>query len=342
MLLVILGAGASYDSAPSKHPEESRHTNLQNRPPLASELFSDRPYFGEIMNKYPQCLPIISRLRNIPPESSVELQLQRLQSEATRYPERHRQLAAVRYYLQEILTVCPAQWLGETQSVSNYSTLIDDIRHWKEPEEKVCFVTFNYDKLLDEALNRAGYRFTELSAYVARDLMLIKLHGSVNWAREVATPCSGVGTLSGKAIADWVIENFPTLEISQNYTMSGSCPPSNSRTTALVPALAIPVESKLAFECPAAHVVALKNFLPTVSRMLMIGWRGMESHFLGLLKENLRGQPRNFVIGRDKHDAVSIIENLKKRHSVPGIYDIASGGFTDFIRRREIEPLLHR
>ena len=54
---------------------------------------------------------------------------------------------------------------------------------------------FNYVKLLHAALSRAGYRFTELSAYVARDLILIKLHGSVNWARVITTPCPGIGQL---------------------------------------------------------------------------------------------------------------------------------------------------
>jgi hypothetical protein len=44
MLLDIYGAGASFDSAPSKHPEESLHMNLQNRPPLASELFSEHQW----------------------------------------------------------------------------------------------------------------------------------------------------------------------------------------------------------------------------------------------------------------------------------------------------------
>ncbi len=48
MLLVICGAGISFDSASSIHPVESTHTNLQNRPPLASELFSEHFSWVEI------------------------------------------------------------------------------------------------------------------------------------------------------------------------------------------------------------------------------------------------------------------------------------------------------
>src|SRR5438034_3891921 len=188
MLLVILGAGASYDSAPSRDPRQREYSTMDLRPPLANELFSDRKYFGDVMNKYPRCLDIVPRLRHIPPESSVELELQKLQAEVIDYPERHQQLAAIRYYLQEILWACAEGWLRETQNVSNYITLVDDIKRWKKPGEKVCFVTFNYDTLLDKALAHHGYPFTELSAYIARDLMLVKLHGSVNWARIVSTP----------------------------------------------------------------------------------------------------------------------------------------------------------
>ena len=60
MLLVVLGAGASYDSAASKPPPRFSSTEpLSNRPPLASHLFGNRPYFGEVMEKYSHCLPIV-------------------------------------------------------------------------------------------------------------------------------------------------------------------------------------------------------------------------------------------------------------------------------------------
>jgi len=345
LLLVILGAGASYDSAASKPPPRFSSTEplepLSNRPPLASHLFANRPYFGEVMGKYAQCLPIIPRLRAPLPHSSVELELQRLQGEAIQNLERHRQLAAVRYYLQEILTMCPSQWLGEIQNVCNYSTLIDDIKHWKKSNDKACFVTFNYDTLMDRALKQVGYRFTDLPAHVASDLMLIKLHGSVNWAREVITPCPGLAQMPKTEVASWVIENFPSLALSKNFTMIGECPPPNRGTAALIPALAIPVESKLEFECPASHVEALTEFLPTVTRILMIGWRGMEAPFLELLKTHLQGTPRCLVVGGSKAEAIKIIENLSGKHSIPGQFDRTSGGFTDFTLKREIEGLLH-
>src|SRR5689334_8345022 len=122
MLLVIFGAGASYDSAPSRHPSDSRYYGLPHRPPLANQLFSDRPFFGEVMGKYSQCRAIIPSLRHPPNNSSVEAQLETLQQEAISYPERSQQLAAIRYYLQEILWSTGINWLNETQHISNYLT----------------------------------------------------------------------------------------------------------------------------------------------------------------------------------------------------------------------------
>ena len=86
MLLVVLGAGASYDSAPSKHPDESTYRNLMGRPPLANQLFADRPDFGNVMNKYPKVLDIAPRLRHLQGELSIETVLQGYQSETLEYP----------------------------------------------------------------------------------------------------------------------------------------------------------------------------------------------------------------------------------------------------------------
>jgi len=331
MLLVIVGAGASYDSAPSKHPTDSRYRDLANRPPLADQLFGDRQYFGEVMNKYPRCLDVVTRLRHIPAQSSVERELKKLQDEASAYPERHQQLAAIRYYLQEVLWVCTDQWLNETQRVSNYITLVDDIKRWKKPGEKVCFVTFNYDTLLDKALEHHGYPFTELSGYVARDLMLVKLHGSVNWGRIVSTPLDELLSLNRKVLAQKLVERYATLEISKRYVLVGDFPPTTYDKWGVFPALAIPVEAKLDFECPPEHINALKAFIPQVKKILTIGWRGTEQLFLELLRKGLGTVGRELmVVGGTQRDSEATAANLNKA-GLTGQFSCVPAGFTDFI-----------
>lgn len=88
MLMVIFGAGASYDSVPHRHP--AAFPNLANRPPLADELFADRPLFTDAMNRFPACEPIIPLLRHRNQGDSVEQVLERLQDQVQAHPERAR------------------------------------------------------------------------------------------------------------------------------------------------------------------------------------------------------------------------------------------------------------
>ncbi len=331
MLLVILGAGASYDSAPSRHPRDARYREMPNRPPLGNELFGDRQDFGEVMNKYWQCLPIIPRLRHIPTGSTVEAMLQDLETQATHNPDRHPQLAAIRYYLQEILWVTTERWLEETKNLSNHRTLVDDIKQWKKPDEKVCFVTFNYDTLLDQALSDRGHRFTELSDYIARDLMLVKLHGSVNWVRIVTAMSDEDQNVGRTDLARRLIEDYANLKISRKFVLAGEYPPSPRNKRPVVPALAIPVEGKLDFECPSEHVEALKAFVPEVRKILMIGWRATEQPFLEILKHGLgQANPHIMVVNGSEYDAEDAANRIR-RAEIPAHYSITPDGFTDFI-----------
>jgi hypothetical protein len=64
MLLVILGAGASYDSIPYEKWATLPSYKWCWQPPLAKDLFEDRDYsFGDVMQSLPECLPLIIRLR---------------------------------------------------------------------------------------------------------------------------------------------------------------------------------------------------------------------------------------------------------------------------------------
>ncbi len=335
MLLVVLGAGASYDSAPARHPLDPHYRNMPFRPPLAAELFSNRDSFVLVMDKYPQCRPIIPRLQRPPADGSVERELQRLQAEASNDPERHQQLSAVRYYLQQMMWECTSNWNNEVHGITNQKTLVDDIRHWKKPGEKVCFVTFNYDMMLEDAFGGIGIQFNELSSYISsKDFLLIKLHGSINWAREVRTYRPDIARLDRRSIAQALIRPTADIHISKNYTLIGEYPPAARNNLPLFPALAIPVETKLDFECPEEHVNALKEFLPQVSKILTVGWRGTELPFLELLEKDLRGELPILVVAGGKKDAVASIENMRKA-GVRGQYDLTDSGFTDFIVSRK-------
>jgi hypothetical protein len=167
--------------------------------------------------------------------------------------------------------------------------------------------------------------------------MLIKLHGSVNWAREILTGIDNVH-LDRRSLSREVIRQSSSLDISRNFVMIGEYPPAARHNKALFPALAIPVEEKLDFECPSEHVDALTDSLPYVRRILIIGWRATERPFLQLLKQKLQKQLRIMIVAGDKSKATTTAKNLQSA-GIVGPYDLNSGGFTDFILNRSIDGL---
>ena len=336
MLLVIFGAGASYDSYGSLPPGLRAH---EHRPPLADELFADRDAYSVVASRFPTCLPIIDPLRNRPKGVSVEQRLEEFNSQADGDSQRHRQLAAIRFYLQLMLWECVQRWNDVTRGVTNYATLLDQIRHFSKGEQP-CLVTFNYDTLLDRALGTIGKPLKSISAYISGDdWKFIKIHGSVNWGRELDDPVD-VGGRHPEAVAQELIEQAPNLKISQRYRMITSNVASGLvRETALFPALAIPVETKRHHECPDEHLQALRACLPRVTRLLLIGWRASEIPFLDLLKKNVQREVSLTVVASGKNTALKVLDKMRKTvpHREVEAFD---GGFTDFIRQQKVDAFL--
>jgi hypothetical protein len=76
----------------------------------------------------------------------------------------------------------------------------------------------------------------------------------------------------------------------------------------------------------------LKALLPHTTRLLVIGWRATEEHFLDLLRTHLKPGIRLHVVakGKDAEDAgVRISRALT--NSPPSYKGLSEEGFSDFI-----------
>ncbi len=257
MLMVIFGAGASYDSCPTYPPgtvvRAGDEVNHYHRPPLAIELFEDRPVFAEAIESFPECQPIVPRLRSLRGET-LEAALEELQAKAESYARGVRQLAAVRYYLQYVIRASEIGWRKVARGVTNYKTLLNEIERTHEGDEPVCLVTFNYDTLLEDALLDFDLSIEALSDYTRKHQFyrLFKLHGSVNWAREVETELHVQNPGHAWSIVSEVIAHATEIRISENYVLTGGDRPVGAvNGKPCFPAIAIPVEKKRSFECPA-------------------------------------------------------------------------------------------
>ena len=268
MLLVIFGAGASYDSAPSCRP--GQHSGVEYRPPLANQLFEERENFAVALTRFKRCQPIVPDLRHLAPDQNLEQVLERLRAQAEHYAEARRQLLAVQWYLQFTLWDIDNNWETVHRGVTNYKTLLNQIEPLRKRGQRVCLVTFNYDRMLDSAMPTVGVKIAELKDYVANEAYkVIKVHGSVNWARLVESPFTMTPGDDPYQRIEKLIDNAPDLKIRQSFQYIHSHPTSQVTVTPYIPALAIPVETKTDsnFECPQEHLEALRAFLPEVKKI---------------------------------------------------------------------------
>lgn len=336
MLMVIFGAGASYDSV-SDFPPPARGSiqalnDLDYRPPLAIDLFEKRKFFDPWVEEYHECSPVVPRLRQLPEGSNFEAELERLQAEGTNDLRRHVQLHAIRYYLRRIIWNCGQQVINSYQGITNYASLLDRIRNWQvqRPGELVHFLTFNYDTLLEHACGTAlGIEFPSVPSYVNRvDHRVYKPHGSVNWVRQVDPNFASVDDTDPEHSIIRLGESLRLREDAYHISPSVEDARSEGEGRYPYPAIALPVEKKSVFECPAKHLDLLREDMPKVTRLLIVGWRGTEAHFLKLWKENrVEAISKIAIVAGGSGEAEQVRRNLKPSGLV-GDFLLSDTGFS--------------
>lgn len=349
MLMVIFGAGASYDSCPTYPPGADVPTsdglarlNRFNRLPLANELFENRPLFADTIERFPDCQPIVPRLRSLTNET-LEAALEDLQTQSEGYARGRRQLAAVRFYLHQAIAGSENGWRGVAKGITNYKRLLDQIER-SHPKEQVCLVTFNYDTLLEDALRQFDLPITSIDDYTKKHPLyrVFKLHGSTNWAREVETTAHIEMGPNIDSIFAQLIEHLEKIRITDTDVFSRNDPAGLVRRKPTFPAIAIPVERKHKFECPQHMLDELTVLLPQITKVLVIGWRATEAHFLDLLKEHLQwGRGLNvYIVSANETESQKTKAQIEKALPTLRFSPETAVGFTEFMRSRRPQEIL--
>jgi hypothetical protein len=345
--MVVFGAGASYDSSPERAPG-----NEDIRPPLAKELFATRRINAQAAANIPRCQLILDQLRNLRPDISVEQELERLRDSAKDYPEGKRQLVAVQFYLQWVISQTQYEWNVFIHWFTNYRTLLGQIDRQRQ-NEPVCLVTFNYDTFLEEAFSSLGKRFESLDDYISGEYKVIKLHGSVDWVRELAES-SETRDADHVAIANGALNVADRIELSNKYHLTKlpsnfggivqwicswmELPGSGRPGRQIVfPAIAIPFQNKTDFECPIEHQNVLGECISKTDKLLIIGWKGAEEKFVTLLENGLRKDIPIMVVSRDRESASRIFHKLIRGPITPKTSLLGETGFTEELRSGRIE-----
>jgi hypothetical protein len=331
MLMIVFGAGASFDSYVSRPPDYPYPEEY--RPPLTNELFEDRQAFNKAFQQFDKGQPLIAKLRYCTESETLEQVLERVEAESLGYPEGRKQLAAVRYYIQSVISECDVKWANVHMGATNHKVLFNRIELWRAPRrEGVCIVTFNYDRLIENALSMFDLPFNDMSHYTQHSsYKVIKLHGSVNWVHPTRLPFVDIEQLSPLDIAQHLIRGIDAANVSLNhFEIQNEIPPPRIEHFAYLPAIAIPVQAKSSFECPQDHVNVLTRVIPEVDKLVVVGWRGQERHFTGLFKLLRKHVAVLIVAGKEKdaHETRAALEVA----GVNGVYTPYHKGFSSFIR----------
>lgn len=338
MLLVILGAGASFDSAEEAGIEPGRRSEIHEwRPPLAKDLFVPRNHLGSVLQRYGDyCAGLIGELRAAPADQPLEQLLDEVSARANDRQDSRAatELMAIRYYIRDFIEACSDSWLTMTRHITNYHYLVNRLDRWaREADEQVLYVTFNYDTLLEHACRQAQLFITDFNSYIAHPrIKVFKPHGSVDWAHHV-----NFDIVPDVNERDYVIQNASTLNIPLVFEKRTDWR-AGIRGQEWVPALAVPVYRKSEFECPPEHIEALRSLLPKVDRLLVIGWRATEQNFIELLGAERSQRLRSALIAcKSKKDSGGVWTQLEYAFQTrpTGFSNLENDiGFSDLAHRR--------
>jgi len=339
MLMLIFGAGASFDSYVSR-PPGATYPPQEYRPPLTNELFEDRPAFNKAFQQFDKGQPLFAKLRYLSDAETLEQVLERVDAESQGYSEGRKQLAAIRYYIQSVISECEVKWGNVHMGATNHKVLFNRIEFWRAPRnESVYIVTFNYDRLIEEALSMFDLPFTDMRHYTQHpSYRVIKLHGSVNWAHPTRLPIPNIERMSSNGVAQQMIRGIDSASVSlKDFEIQNTFPPTQIEGFAYLPAIAIPVQAKSSFECPEDHVNVLTRVVPEVDKLVIVGWRGQEHRFTGLFKL-LQRHVAVLIVAGDETDVYKTRAALEAA-GLDGVYTPYPHGFSNLIRD---EPIIDR
>lgn len=304
MKLVIFGAGASFDSIHSYYDGLSDNNKLW-KPPLAKEIFSNRNTFLDILKKYGGALSLKSEIMV---HSDIEEYFQELWDFANENQDdlTLSKIINTQYFFQKLFLEISNNYskIGD----SNYDVISNfAYKYSKQKNKDVIFVSFNYDLLLENALERTlNIKFESIDDYLKHGIKFIKPHGSCNWFKNFKNVI-GRGSVFEKTGRnnDEFINNMYENNLSNEVIKKGLEDEFvlrhefNTKDKFGLPQLLIPLKNKDDFILPPNHFEYLSKFLKEVTEILIIGWKGTEEKFKNLL---------NVSLG-DKNVEITVINN---------------------------------
>jgi len=318
------------------------------KPPLAKQLFEAR--FWHIAQGYPGVQVLgaeLGRLAQLEGRPfDLEERLSQYASSNDAPTQRH--FKDIPPYLRDLLIRVTIEYVP---SPTNYLNLVRRLLHGGSHE--ICFVSLNYDTLLEKALQAydGDLKIRNLDDYVAEDrrASVVKIHGSTNWAVEVPRTAAEDGGLNREDVLQrWDPSDYDSDAITLDHRNDPSPAWRDVESGAyLYPALTAPLRDK-SFTCPRVHTEKLREFLQSCRAFLVIGSSGLDDDLLGFLSKNVptgetvvqyvnNGIEATLAVRERFEENIRQFRGGKGRSAQP---QLAHEGFTAYLDGGDLEGLI--
>lgn len=251
-------------------------------------------------------------------------------------------------YLQEVIRT--------TASIQRPTAYDDLITLLQERSLSVMFVTTNYDRLIERAINRkyaAEGRIESLRDYVRgdRDWALVKLHGSVDWGFKVPDRSRHDNDSDDRVLFIHVPSDEEMLaeylEDTSDYETEGSLI-LTSETEApyavsprLYPALAVPRIDKYTPVCPPEHADAVRQAVAEARAIVVIGSRGVDADLMDVLRLRAPTTPPMLeVVDPKDEEQFEIVQRFREVLGITSGHVGSPSGFRPWLKSGRAEEFL--
>lgn len=290
-VLIVIGAGASQDSWPGNGAVDG-----SLRLPLANKLFAPLDKQNFFLNQY-DLMGVASILRRRARASGddfdIEAELASVSDKANTAGDLNniQALFKTRFYLHSLINELTKFTLNSTSSHTTYVDLLGQLKEWIDDSPRtrnVDIVTFNYDNLIEKAMeNVYPYDWgvknkTPMTAYYSgTNLRIYKPHGSINWGRKVEGADEEFSYRDIKDAFTW----FNKIYLKDDFEFVEPDIFSSNIHKTYIPAVAVPLKGKTDFqECPEMMFEKMIAAISAADKLVTIGWKGSDNHFVDLLK----------------------------------------------------------
>jgi hypothetical protein len=318
-LFVVVGAGASHGCAP-----DDVQRNPAWQPPLVKTLFSAAPDYGyhSVLAKYELAGIAAAELATLDDSAAIEEVLRERYRDAESELDR-RIFNSIAPYLQELLHTVSNEYTAHPAYLQAVVAAL-----LRLPE--VVFITLNYDLILDRVLAATDPHVPSKTWYVQpeRNWSLIKLHGSVNWYRQLAlndlraffSPPAEVPLASE-------IQVGPLDEAL--HTRRGMSSPGGgfAHGDLKYPVLSVPQGRTDELACPDDHVEFLRQKLADSAELdlLFLGYSAHDAEVMKLIRDSGKPVSSLLVVDRDLEAAQGIVARLKAEHGIVAVERLHTG-----------------